>query len=148
MSKDAKNTEATVENNEVATVETVVSNNNVAEALQGDSLAEVLAAKTKRSYTNTSKYLKMEDGEIGRFAAVEVKTMFVDDNDSDIKDAKKEIPCVVLVNEKNETVTAAQMKLVNALTGSVPCFVEVESLGKKDLGKGRSYSDYVVTILD
>ena len=59
---------------------------------------------------------------------------------------EKEIPCAVLINEKRETKTAAQMKLVNALSG-VERYVQIESLGKVSLGKGRSYSDFVVTTL-
>jgi len=149
MGKDAK---VKSENAEQETaVATVVNNGNSAEisnALASGNLADVLAAKTKRSYTATAEYLKMEEGEVSRFAVMEVKTMLVDDENSTEKDAKKSVPCVLMVNEENKTVIAAQMKLVNALNSSAPCFAEVEYLGKVKLGQGRAYADYVVTILD
>jgi len=149
--KEKDNSKTIEETNEVQTVKNEVlttGGNSILEALKGGNLSDILFSREKRSYTATSKYLKMEDGEVSRFVALEVKTMFVDDDESNDKDAKKEIPCLVMVNEDSETVTAAQMKLVNALVGKTPCFVEVESLGKVSLGKGKAYNDYIVTILD
>jgi len=118
--------------------------NVVATAVSNGNIGDILNSAKKASYSLTSDYLSMEVGEVGRFVAMEKSTMQVEDKESKEKGATKSIPCILLVDENGNTVSAGQTVLVNVLEAKVPCLVEITYVENVDMGGGKSYDKFSV----
>ena len=149
MSKDNLKVE------KVEKVETVVSIDNskqglaiaVNNAVASGNIGNILKNATPKGFSMTSDFLKMEDGETMRFAVMEFGTVTVKDEDSDVKDAKKDIDCIYMVNEHGTTVIAPQTIIVNTLKSQVPCLVQITSTGKGGNGN-RKYDNFDILPLE
>jgi len=118
--------------------------NVVATAVSNGNIGDILNSAKKSSYSLTSEYLSMEVGEVGRFVAMEKSTMQVEDKESKEKGSTKSIPCILLVDENGNTVSAGQTVLVNVLEAKVPCLVEITYVENVDMGGGKSYDKFSV----
>lgn len=136
------------EKNEVKEVSGQALKIAVATAVSEGKIGDILNGAKKSSYSLTSDYLNMEIGEVGRFVAMEKSTMQVEDKESDVKGATKSIPCILLVDEGGNTVSAGQTVLVNVLEPKLPCLVEITYLEKVDMGGGKSYDKFSVFELE
>ena len=138
MSEDKKET----------TNEVVLSDEQVAisKAVSAGSIGDLLKKSEKQGFSITSTYLEMESGETQRFAAMQMHEMTVEDKEAG-EGITKTVPCLLMIDENNSTISAAQTVLVNSIKPHLPCLVEVTCKGSVDLGKGRSYTDFDVFIL-
>lgn len=117
-------------------------NNEVAEAVNGGNIADLLASKNPMGFSLTSEYLKMEKGEKDRFAVAGFNTMTVKDEDSEDKNATKDIEVVLLIDSKGSTKVAAQTVIVNSLKNANQTFVEIHCKGEIKMGGKKSYTGF------
>ena len=120
--------------------------NAVNNAVLSGSVGDLLSKAKPRGFSLTSDFLTMEEGEVSRFAAMEFGTVTVKDQDSDVKDATKEVDCIYMVNEEGKTVCAAQTIIVNTLKSQIPCAVEISEKGTGGTGN-RKYQNFDISLL-
>ena len=132
--KNEKETEKTVEKKES-------KETSIASIIQGGGIAALLKTAEPKGFSLTCEYLKMEEGEKSRYAAMQMTSMIMKNDDTG---EEKEIECILLIDEDNKTVAAGQMVIVNALKKCLPQLVEIEHTGVKDLGKGKKLAEFTV----
>jgi len=120
--------------------------NQVELATENGTMSELLNSKKRAGYSLSSEYLKMEKDESMRFAVVSKSTMEVPDEEGEGKEKgnTRLIPTLIMVDENGSTKTAGQTVLVNSISGSVPCYVEIVCRGSVKLTGGRTYTDFDV----
>lgn len=133
-------------NNNKQEVEVVVGN-ELATAVATGNIGAMLESGKKKGFSLTSEYLSMEDGEVARFAVMEVSTMTVEDKEGEAG-ATKEIEILLMIDENNSTVSAAQTVLVNSIKSQVPCMVEIRCKGDIKLAGGKKYTGFDVFPLE
>jgi hypothetical protein len=143
MSEKAKKVDETVEI--VETVNEVkdlaLTSEGVNELIKSGNIGDALKSLKPVGFSLTAEYLEMEEGEVARFVVVQHATMTVEDDDHN----KKEVPCVLMINEDNKTVKAAQTVLVGSLRGcTVPYPIQVTCLGSQKMAGGRKYTGFEI----
>ena len=135
------------ENEENAVEETTdkAVNTELAEKVAKGNVSDLLKKTERQGFSLTSSYLDMEEGETRKFVAMSLSTMTVQDQESEDKEATKDIPVVVMIDENDSTVSAGQTVIYNTLKNPVlPCPVEIVCKGEKKLQGGHKYIDYDV----
>jgi len=142
MSEKAKKVELT-ETVEATTVENavVLTNDSVSGLVQAGSLGDALKSLKPVGYSLTAEYLEMSAGETRRFVVVQHQTMTVEGDNGE----KREVPSVIMIDEDNNTVKAAQTVLVGALKGCpTPYPIEVTCIGDVKMQGGRKYTKFEI----
>lgn len=144
MSEKAKKVE-NAETVEATKNEMVLSSENITGLVQNGILGDALKSLKPVGFSLTAQYLEMSAGETRRFVVVQHQTMTVESDNGEKNGEKREVPSVIMIDEDNNTVKAAQTVLVGALKGCpVPYPIEVTCIGDVKMQGGRKYTKFEV----
>ncbi len=139
MSKDAKKVE------EVKEAQTenalVLTEDSARDLVKNGGVGAALGAMTPQGFSLTAEYLEMEEGEVAKFLVVQRQMMKVADDAGE----EKEVEAILMINEEDKTVKAAQTVLVGSMRGvALPAAIQVTCNGNVKLTGGRSYTSFDV----
>lgn len=137
MGNTKKEEAATKKTTEVAQFEEV-NEASIQQAIENGNFTEMMGGLSK-SYSLTSSYLEMEEGEVLR--AVVVSRLEIDAMNEG--DGKSE--AIRMITETGETLVTASTVIVKNLSGiDLPCPVQIEHHGKEKGKNGFFYDNYKV----